>query len=167
MDGSNHVYFSNRSASFLSLNNSVKALEDADKCIELKPDWAKGFSRKGAALFHMRKMTEAKAAYADGLKLDSSNEMLKSGLQDVETAMQRTVMRSLGIDGNESDESSDEEDGKAAEADKGAADSGADPDALLGAFFSEVESILPDAHTPKVRGCTERDMGADVVARSS
>lgn len=46
----NHVLYSNRSGAYASLKNFDKALEDADKTTELKPDWAKGWGRKGAAL---------------------------------------------------------------------------------------------------------------------
>ncbi len=30
-----------------------KALEDADECIRLQPTWAKGYSRRAAAKFHL------------------------------------------------------------------------------------------------------------------
>lgn len=32
------------------MKNFDKALEDANKTTEIKPDWAKGWGRKGAAL---------------------------------------------------------------------------------------------------------------------
>lgn len=44
------VYFSNRSAAYLKLGDAKsKALKDAEKCIELAPEWSKSFSRLGAA----------------------------------------------------------------------------------------------------------------------
>jgi tetratricopeptide (TPR) repeat protein len=46
----NHVLYSNRSGAYASLKNFDKALEDANKTTEVKPDWAKGWGRKGAAL---------------------------------------------------------------------------------------------------------------------
>ena len=46
----NHVLYSNRSGAYASLKNFDKALEDANKTTEIKPDWAKGWGRKGAAL---------------------------------------------------------------------------------------------------------------------
>lgn len=42
--------YSNRSGAYASLKDFNKALEDADKTTELKADWAKGWSRKGAAM---------------------------------------------------------------------------------------------------------------------
>ncbi len=41
---------SNRSAALLQLKKSGKALEDAEQCIKRRPDWDKGFYRKGLAL---------------------------------------------------------------------------------------------------------------------
>ena len=46
----NHVLYSNRSGAYASMKNYDKALEDANKTTELKPDWAKGWGRKGSAL---------------------------------------------------------------------------------------------------------------------
>ena len=50
LDGSNHVLFSNRSAAHLALGHKDKALDDAEAALRLKPDWPKGFLRKGDAL---------------------------------------------------------------------------------------------------------------------
>ena len=41
LDSSNHVFFSNRSAAYCKLQEYQKALEDANECIKLKPDWSK------------------------------------------------------------------------------------------------------------------------------
>jgi len=43
-------FCSNRSAALLQLKKSGKALEDAEQCIKRRPDWDKGFYRKGLAL---------------------------------------------------------------------------------------------------------------------
>jgi len=44
------VYFSNRSAAYLKLGDAKsKALKDAQRCMELAPEWPKSFSRLGAA----------------------------------------------------------------------------------------------------------------------
>jgi stress-induced-phosphoprotein 1 len=62
------------------------ALEDANACIAAKADWPKGYGRKGAALYGLRKYEEAIAAYDEGLKIDPTNETLRSGLADVKQA---------------------------------------------------------------------------------
>lgn len=50
--------------------------------MELKPDWAKGYSRLGAAHVGLHEYADAVAAYEKGLELDPANEGLKSGLAD-------------------------------------------------------------------------------------
>lgn len=50
IEPTNHVLYSNRSGAYASMKDFDKALEDANKTIEIKPDWAKGWGRKGSAL---------------------------------------------------------------------------------------------------------------------
>eukprot|EP00922_Rhytidocystis_sp_ex-Travisia-forbesii_P039415 GHVS01058602.1.p1 GENE.GHVS01058602.1~~GHVS01058602.1.p1 ORF type:complete len:567 (-),score=104.88 GHVS01058602.1:102-1802(-) len=76
-----HVLYSNRSGAHASLKNYRKALEDAQTCVTLKPDWAKGYSRKGLALVHLGENEAAEKAYKQGLEIDPNNAALKDGLQ--------------------------------------------------------------------------------------
>jgi stress-induced-phosphoprotein 1 len=45
-----HTIYGNRAAAYQNSSQFAEAIQDADKCIELKPDWAKGYIRKGMAL---------------------------------------------------------------------------------------------------------------------
>ncbi|CAH0516825.1 unnamed protein product [Peronospora belbahrii] len=83
-DPNAHVFYSNRSAAKLQLNKAEEALKDADACIELKPDWPKGYSRRGSALYALGQYPEAYRAYKDGLRHDASNPGLVEGLRAVE-----------------------------------------------------------------------------------
>ncbi|TPX55954.1 hypothetical protein PhCBS80983_g04906 [Powellomyces hirtus] len=87
LDPSNHVLYSNRSASYSSLKNYQQALLDANKTVELKPDWPRGYSRKGAALHGLGELPEAADAYKAGLQVDPNNAQLKKALDEVEAAM--------------------------------------------------------------------------------
>ena len=51
----------------MQLKDYERALQDAESCIKLNPTWAKGYSRKGAALHAMKKYDQADAAYHEGL----------------------------------------------------------------------------------------------------
>lgn len=86
LDPTNHVFYSNRSGSYASIEENDKALADAEKCIEVKPDWAKGFSRKGLALFQLGETEKAQIAYEAGLELKPDDAALKKGLEDVKNA---------------------------------------------------------------------------------
>lgn len=85
----NHILYSNRSAAYASKKQWNNALEDAEKTTEMKPDWAKGWGRKGAALHGKGDLVGANDAYEEGLKHDSNNAQLKSGLSSVRKAMQQ------------------------------------------------------------------------------
>ena len=88
LDPTNHVLYSNRSGAYASLRQFDKALEDANKTTELKPDWVKGWGRKGAALHGQGDLVGAKDAYDEALKLEPTNAQAKSGLEAVERAIQ-------------------------------------------------------------------------------
>ncbi|KAJ0404904.1 hypothetical protein ATCC90586_001012 [Pythium insidiosum] len=92
-EGQPHVYYSNRSASHLKLGDGASALADADKCVALKRDWARGYSRKGAALHHLGRLPDAYRAYQDGLKIEPANAALREGLQAVQTLMASSAQR--------------------------------------------------------------------------
>ncbi|XP_054712606.1 stress-induced-phosphoprotein 1-like isoform X2 [Uloborus diversus] len=86
-DSSNHVLFSNRSAAYCKAGKYKEALIDAEKTVEVKPDWAKGYSRKGAALAYLKRYDDALNAYKEGLKFDPNNEQLKEGIKEVQSQM--------------------------------------------------------------------------------
>lgn len=82
LSASDHLLYSNRSAAFAGAGKYEEALVDAQKCVELKPDFAKGYGRLGLAQFHLNKLMDAKKAYEEGLKHDSQSPVLKDGLKD-------------------------------------------------------------------------------------
>lgn len=83
LDGANHVYFSNRSAAYLKKGDANNALEDAASCIGLKPEFTKGYSRKGAALHSLKRYNDSVGAYEEGLAKFPEDAALKKGLVDV------------------------------------------------------------------------------------
>lgn len=99
LDGSNHVYYSNRSAAYLSKNDAVNALEDANACIGLNPDFAKGYSRKGAALHALKRFNDSIAAYQEGLVKFPSDAGLQKGLEAAKKAKEGPAPSSSGAGG--------------------------------------------------------------------
>lgn len=84
IDPNNHVLFSNRSACWAGKQNWPKAVQDADMCITIKPDWGKGYGRKGAALHGMGDLEGAHKAYKAGLAIEPGLAMLTNGMAEVE-----------------------------------------------------------------------------------
>eukprot|EP00697_Spironema_sp_BW2_P018096 gnl/Spiro4/9972_TR5299_c0_g1_i1.p1 gnl/Spiro4/9972_TR5299_c0_g1~~gnl/Spiro4/9972_TR5299_c0_g1_i1.p1 ORF type:complete len:242 (-),score=6.56 gnl/Spiro4/9972_TR5299_c0_g1_i1:192-917(-) len=86
----NHLLWSNRSAAYALKHDYQRALADADKCISLRGDWYKGFSRRGFALFHLGSYVEAAAAYEAGLKLNPSDAEMTTSLDEARRAAGRS-----------------------------------------------------------------------------
>ncbi|KAM0884681.1 hypothetical protein ACQ4PT_030823 [Festuca glaucescens] len=65
--------YSNRSLCYLKIGKAREALFDADVCIAKRPEWVKGYYRKGAAHMSLKEYEEASEAFQDGLELDPGN----------------------------------------------------------------------------------------------
>ncbi|KAL2157975.1 hypothetical protein VTH06DRAFT_4784 [Thermothelomyces fergusii] len=88
LDPNNHILYSNRSAAYASKKDWDNALSDAEKTTQLKPDWPKGWGRKGSALYGKGDLPGAREAYEQGLKLDPNNAGMKNDLESVKRAME-------------------------------------------------------------------------------
>jgi len=82
-DGTNHVFYSNRSAAYLKKGDGNNALEDAKSTIAINPGFSKGYSRKGAALHTLKRYNDAIAAYEEGIAKFPDDAVLKKGLAEV------------------------------------------------------------------------------------
>jgi len=73
--------YSNRAAAYTKLGEYNLGLKDCDKCIEMKPDFVKGYTRKGAIQFFMREYNKALETYDKGLKFDENNQEIQEGIK--------------------------------------------------------------------------------------
>lgn len=87
LDGTNHIFFSNRSGSYLGSGDFASAQADARECIRINPKWSKGYSRLGAACMAAKDYAGAIAAFAGGIPHDPTNASLTEGIQAAQTAM--------------------------------------------------------------------------------
>ena len=85
-DATNAVYYSNRSAAYLSAGNKEAAVADAKKATQVDPKYGKGFGRLGAAQFAAGRFQDAAAAYALGLSVEPANASFTEGLVQAQTA---------------------------------------------------------------------------------
>lgn len=76
LDSKNHVFFSNRSASYAGLKEWGKAVEDAKECIRLDPQFVKGYYRLATAQLELEEYDMAQATIKQGLAIDANNAPL-------------------------------------------------------------------------------------------
>lgn len=51
----------------------------------MKPDWPRGYQRKGTALYYLEKHDEALGTYKEGLKYDPNNAELHKNIKEIES----------------------------------------------------------------------------------
>lgn len=94
----NHVLFSNRSGSYALLKNFSLALKDAEECVKINANWAKGYNRVAAAQYGLGNLDDAQKGYTKALELDANNAMAKEGLSAVGNAIQqRSAQPDMGL----------------------------------------------------------------------
>lgn len=76
MDNKNHNFFSNRAASYFRQRYFKGAYWDSMRCIALAPAWPKGYLRKAATEFAMKRFDESLLTCEKGLSLDPKNSEL-------------------------------------------------------------------------------------------
>jgi len=75
--------YSNRSLCYLDIGEAKKALVDAEKCISLKPQWFRGYYRKGAALFSLNQFQEASASFDEALKCEGVDDISSKEISEL------------------------------------------------------------------------------------
>ncbi|XP_071360045.1 stress-induced-phosphoprotein 1-like isoform X2 [Trachinotus anak] len=79
-DPRDHRFYGNRSYCYWFLEQYSSALTDAQRAIELNPDWPKGYFRKGCALMGLKRYSEAEKEMEQVLKLDENIKEASSKL---------------------------------------------------------------------------------------
>nr|XP_025879714.1 hsp70-Hsp90 organizing protein [Oryza sativa Japonica Group] len=86
LDPTDATLYSNRSLCHLQM---TEALFDADYCIKSRPEWLKGYYRKGAALMLLKEYEKACDAFLAGLKLDPLNAEMEKVFREAVEAMKK------------------------------------------------------------------------------
>uniref|UniRef100_A0A0D9VXF3 Uncharacterized protein n=1 Tax=Leersia perrieri TaxID=77586 RepID=A0A0D9VXF3_9ORYZ len=89
LDPADATLHSNRSLCYLKSGEAREALLDAKTCIRLRPDWPKGYYRKGAALMSLKEYKEACDAFMDGVKLDPASAELHDAFWEAAAALKK------------------------------------------------------------------------------
>eukprot|EP00557_Chaetoceros_sp_GSL56_P010595 CAMPEP_0176485522 /NCGR_PEP_ID=MMETSP0200_2-20121128/5082_1 /TAXON_ID=947934 /ORGANISM="Chaetoceros sp., Strain GSL56" /LENGTH=793 /DNA_ID=CAMNT_0017882167 /DNA_START=214 /DNA_END=2595 /DNA_ORIENTATION=- len=94
MGPTSHVYYSNRAAALLSMRNFTEAVWDAERSIQLKPEYPKAHARLGLARFLLGQYQEAVESYTRAVELEPTNETsisyLEKSKRKVATALAST-----------------------------------------------------------------------------
>lgn len=80
-DPSNPALHSNRSLAFLKLQQYYLAHQDAKRAIELKPDWAKGYFRKGEVEYATFHFDKALTSYTKAFCLQKDDRSLMEAMK--------------------------------------------------------------------------------------
>lgn len=139
LDPENAVYFSNRSAAYLaSKDGRGKALKDGIQCIELKPNWVKGYLRKGAAEHALERFKEAMDTYNLGLAIDPENTSLLEAMNMVRVLYEKKQKKEMEMEKRKEEEHLEKLKNKTA--------AEFEEDDLLADFMNEVEEIEVKVH---------------------
>ncbi|RUS79220.1 hypothetical protein EGW08_013005 [Elysia chlorotica] len=75
-----HLLISNRCHAYASLDKFQESLADADLVVDLRPDWPKGYFRRGRALYGLAQYEDAAVAFLQCLALDQKVSSAKDYL---------------------------------------------------------------------------------------
>ena len=68
-----HEVLANRCLAYLNMDKGPESLQDAAMCVNLKPDWAKGFYRLGCALEKCKEWKDSAAVFAKVVEMEPGN----------------------------------------------------------------------------------------------
>ena len=101
LDECNHVFWSNRSAAHMALQNFDAALADADECVRLQPGWAKGHARRAAALLALGRLVDARRACAAGLEIEPNSPQVPRSRRDRAPRSRADAARCISLSARE------------------------------------------------------------------
>lgn len=91
LEPTNHIFFSNRSASHSGLQEWDQAIKDSKECIRLKPEFIKGYYRLATAQMETKSYDAAEATIRQGLALEAENTQLVRVLRSVKLHKKATA----------------------------------------------------------------------------
>lgn len=102
LDPTSHALYSNRSACYASTSDFKSGLSDAKRCVELNPQWAKGYSRLGACYWGLKEWLLCANSYSKGLQLDPDNDAMRKALEEARSKIRESRKSSAPKDPDQS-----------------------------------------------------------------
>lgn len=94
--------YSNRCASWQGLNNNTKAIEDAESCVRVRPNWLKGHFRKGVSQEALGLPDAALKSFEAALMTEPKNDevqervgILRSQIKDRNNSMKPAACKTM------------------------------------------------------------------------
>ncbi|KAH9108501.1 hypothetical protein AeMF1_016333 [Aphanomyces euteiches] len=84
LDPTNHVYYSNRSAAYSGQSLFAQAAQDGEKCVQLNPQFVKGYHRYALGLKGTKQYAKALEVLKAGQKVDFDNKDLNKLINEIE-----------------------------------------------------------------------------------
>eukprot|EP00632_Arachnochrysis_sp_CCMP2950_P005298 CAMPEP_0185706472 /NCGR_PEP_ID=MMETSP1164-20130828/21927_1 /TAXON_ID=1104430 /ORGANISM="Chrysoreinhardia sp, Strain CCMP2950" /LENGTH=320 /DNA_ID=CAMNT_0028373877 /DNA_START=184 /DNA_END=1146 /DNA_ORIENTATION=- len=106
-DGTDHTFYSNRSAAYAALEMWEEAAEDGRSCIRVKKDFIKGYFRLAVALRALKRYKDAVDNIKMGLAVDPGNADLKKQASEMEEIMRKEKVVALAAKAHELAQNSD------------------------------------------------------------
>ncbi|KAL6893649.1 hypothetical protein ACP4OV_007747 [Aristida adscensionis] len=98
LDSTDAALYSNRSLCHLHIGAPKKALYDANTCLKIRPEWLKGYYRKGAALMSLKEYKRACDAFLARLKLEPGNAEMERMFWEAVEAMKKDHVGRKNLD---------------------------------------------------------------------
>lgn len=98
IDSQNAVFFCNRAAALLKLNDYQGAVTDCLAALAIDGNYGKAHGRLGLALSSLNRHVEARAAYARALQLEPGNESYQNNLRLTEEKLSSNPQQGGGMD---------------------------------------------------------------------
>jgi len=95
-ESTNHIFFSNRSASHAGLQDWENATRDAKECVRLNPEFIKGYYRLATAQLESKDYDAAEATIKQGLVLDANHSQLLKLLRNTKLYKKAASAPSVG-----------------------------------------------------------------------
>ena len=89
VDPSNPIYYSNRAFCHIRLEAYGSAIEDATKAIECDPKFIKAYYRRGAALFALSKLKDARKDFQQVVRIHPRDKDAQSKLTEIDKELRR------------------------------------------------------------------------------
>lgn len=86
-DAKDASLYSNRAAAYLQMQSYQKSFDDAEACIRLKPEWHKGYVRRGLAQEKMLQYMEAFKSYQTGLEKSPEDVGCQKSLKNIKALL--------------------------------------------------------------------------------